>query len=205
MVLEVGCGCGTESLWMALNGAEVDGIDINAERLQVAERRRQVLERELNRPLKARFAVQSVLAMDTPAQYDIIWMEQAFHHLEPRQQVVEKLASLLRPNGVVIISEVNAMNPLLQLQLFMKRGFRTTREFTDHDGLTHCYGNERVLSAGRLAKLMAAVGIDRENVVHYRIFPNQQLFKGLAWLEDLVPGAFTPLFSHYNFIGKKTS
>ncbi|MDZ7736201.1 MAG: methyltransferase domain-containing protein [Gammaproteobacteria bacterium] len=35
-LLEVGCGCGTESLWLGLQGASVTGIDLNAERLATA-------------------------------------------------------------------------------------------------------------------------------------------------------------------------
>src|SRR5262245_58367519 len=34
-VLEVGCGCGTESLWAAIKGARVTGIDIASEWLDV--------------------------------------------------------------------------------------------------------------------------------------------------------------------------
>jgi len=39
MLLEVGCGCGTESLFFALKGANVMGIDIRSNRLKVAKKR----------------------------------------------------------------------------------------------------------------------------------------------------------------------
>lgn len=38
-VLDVGCGCGTETLWAAIKGAEVIGLDISEELLSVARQR----------------------------------------------------------------------------------------------------------------------------------------------------------------------
>lgn len=82
-VLEIGCGCGTESLWMAMRGARVHGIDVKADRLRVAESRRRVLEGELRTSIACRFECISLLELDEHLTYDIVWLEQAFHHLEP--------------------------------------------------------------------------------------------------------------------------
>lgn len=63
-VLEVGCGCGTETLWAALHGASITGIDISAELLSVAQERLGWLENQTGRSLPCRFLRSSVLDLD---------------------------------------------------------------------------------------------------------------------------------------------
>mgnify|MGYP002641773136 CR=1 FL=1 len=201
-LLEVGCGCGTESLWLALKGARVVGIDLNNDRLNVARERAGVL-RAAGCELNVEFFNQSVLEQKDECQYDIIWMEQAFHHLEPRADVVRKLASLLSPGGHMIISEANGLNLMLQLQLLNTRGFRTVKTYVDQSGVEHQYGNERVLGAGSLKRILAGEGVDSLAIQHFRLFPNHPLFSRLQWIEDVFPRWMTAFFTHYNYVGRK--
>jgi 2-polyprenyl-3-methyl-5-hydroxy-6-metoxy-1,4-benzoquinol methylase len=204
-VLEIGCGTGTESLWMAMHGATVEAIELAKPRFEVANARKAVVESDLGRKLTCEFINGSLLDVDAARQYDIVWMEQAFHHLEPRDQVVEKIAALLRPGGHVVVSEANALNPLLQAQLFLQRGFRTLGEFTDETGRRYPYGNERIVSASRLARLLAKAGIETISTEHFRVFPNSPLWDHLLDVERSVPQWLRPLFTHYNYVGRKTA
>ena len=63
-VLEVGCGCGTESLWFSINGAKVKGIDLRKERLQVA------LERKVN--FEKQFGVQLDIQFNYADLFDFV-------------------------------------------------------------------------------------------------------------------------------------
>ena len=146
-LLEVGCGCGTESIWMALQGATVTGIDIQADRLEVARKRQKIVEQSLDKKLSCSFEKRSIFELDSNKKYDVIWMEQAFHHIEPRQVAVDKLSTLLKDGGFIVISESNAWNPLAQIVLYKKRGFSTIKEYTDDAGVIHQYGDERILTA----------------------------------------------------------
>lgn len=202
-VLEIGCGTGTESLWMALRGAQVDAIELSQERFRTANARKALLESELGRPLQCRFINETVMDLAPEQPYDILWMEQAFHHLEPREVMVDKLAGIVRPGGHIVISEANGLNPLLQAQLFSQRGFRTIRHFEDHLGRRHPYGDERVLSAGRLAGLFSRRGVERVSVAYYRLFPNGPAFDRLLAVEEAAPRWLPPLFTHYNYVGMK--
>lgn len=204
-VLEIGSGMGTESLWMAMQGASVHAVELTPERFQVALARKELLERSLGRSLECEFVNMSLLDLADEELFDIIWMEQAFHHLEPRNQVIEKLASLLKPGGHMVISEANALNPLLQLQLFRRRGFKTLKEFQGPDGRIHAYGDERILGARRLTNLLERVGIAMSSVSHYRLFPNHRWFDGLLAVEEAAPKWMFPLFTHYNYVGRKAS
>ena len=205
-VLEVGCGLGTESLWLALKGANMTAIDVRPERIACARARQQVVERRLERPLACIFDCASLLDLDTARSYDLIWMEQTFHHLEPRTAVLDKIAGLLAPGGQVVISEANALNPFLQAQLFCRRGLPRVVTFADENGRTHAYGDERIVSAQALERALAKRGFSCLARRHFRIFPNHRLFDWLGGLEARLEGrAPAPLFTHFNYVGRLTT
>jgi len=204
-VLEVGCGCGTESLWVAFRGAEVRAIDVKASRIEVAAKRLEVIRTILNEPLKCVFEKLSLLDLSNRSQYDIIWMEQTLHHLEPRREILDKLVDLLKPGGYIVISEANSLNPLLQIVLFAKRGWKTVKTYKDEFGGEHPYGNERVLSARVLCKSLETRGIETVKIRYFRIFPNHPIFDSAAWLEQSMPRWLVPLFTHFNYVGRKAA
>ena len=202
-VLEVGVGTGTETLWFAMLGARVTGIDVFAHCTAAASERLEVLRDRVRRDLDCRIETVSLLDFDDDDGFDIIWMEQAFHHLEPRAKVVEKIGALLRPGGHVALSEANAWNPLLQMQLLRARGFNTIIEASSGNGHV-LYGNERVLTAGSLEKTLAPAGIRKESVRYFRLFPSHAVFDRLLALERAAGRLpFPPMYSHYNFVGRK--
>src|SRR5258708_11734385 len=85
-VLEVGCGCGTESLWAAIQGGDVTGIDIDPELQAVAKARLALLDPSGER-LRCEFRRTSVLEADETTPFDIIFLEQGSHPLQPRADV----------------------------------------------------------------------------------------------------------------------
>jgi 2-polyprenyl-3-methyl-5-hydroxy-6-metoxy-1,4-benzoquinol methylase len=202
-VMEIGCGTGTESLWMALQGARVHAIELTLDRYKAALARKRVLEADLGKALDCEFSNVSMLDLDGTNTYDIIWMEQAFHHLEPREEVVRKVVRLLRPGGHLVVSEANSLNPLLQMQVLSQRGFKTVKTFQDHTGRVHQYGDERILSATTLARLFSQHGIECASTEHFRLFPNHPVFDSWLSLEKTAPKWIRPLFSHYNYVGRK--
>lgn len=202
-VLEIGCGCGTESLWFALNGASVVGVELAAHRLAVARERLAYLRGTLGLDIDASFEDTSLFDMDRSAEFDIIWLEQAFHHIEPRQQVPGKLFGMLKPGGHVVISEANGWNPFLQALLFRKRGFRTIREYTDQQGKVHMYGVERITTPGAIERLFAGAGFERQSVRYFRTLPNFRGVDRFAGLDDLVPGWLRPAYTHFNIVFRK--
>ncbi len=201
-VLEVGCGMGTESLWLGMQGADITGVDVRPDRLAVAKARHAVLEDQLARSLSCKFLGRSLLDLPGDEKFDFIWMEQTFHHLEPRAQAVEKIAELLKPGGEVVISEANAWNPFLQGQLFLRRGLPKVVTMTSQDGTSIAYGDERVTTAGALRRTLARVGIFQVSVRHFRAFPNRAVFQSVAGLERALAAArVVPLLTHFNYVG----
>jgi len=133
-VLEIGMRTATESLWMAMQGADVTGVEPQMPYVRVARARQAVLEAALGRPLPLTILMRSVLDLETGDGFNIVWMQQTFHHLEPREAMVAHITRLLAPGGRLIVSEANGLNPLLQAQLFRLRGFRTIGTIPGPDG-----------------------------------------------------------------------
>jgi SAM-dependent methyltransferase len=203
-LLEIGAGCGTEAIWFALRGAQVTSIDIQAERLEVAKARQSLVEQSIGRKLDLQFQLCSLFDHVPDEPYDVIWMEQAFHHIEPRPQAYVVVASLLAPGGHVVVSEANAWNPLIQLMLFKRRGFRTVVHKTGADGAEILYGNERVVPPVVLRRGFCRVGVEPVSTRYFRFLPNIPIASTLAFLEKWVPSSAVPLFTHYNYVGRKT-
>lgn len=202
-LLDAGCGIGTESLWFALNGASVTAIDIDDRFLSVGASRLADLERFCGRSLACTFERRSISQME--GEFDLIWLEHSFHHMEPRNEVVQKLESLLAPGGYLVFCETNAWNPLLQWQFFMLRGWQTVIK---HKG--EQWGNERVLTPGSLSRWFERVGLQTISTQYYRVFPAGPRFE---WTLDLEKSAenpwvqkmLAPIFTHYSLVAQKTA
>lgn len=199
-VLEIGCGCGTESIWLGIKGASVTGVDLQKDRLDVAQARLEYTRDILGFQVDVKFKMASVFEIDNSEKFDVIWMEQAFHHIEPRRAFIQKLSHLLKTGGQVIISEANAWNPLLQMQLFKQRGLETIKEYQDKAGVKHMYGNERILTAGSLSKQLQRAGFSVRSVRYYRISPNRPWADNLLELEPYIPNWLAPVYTHYNLV-----
>ena len=201
--LEIGCGCGIESLWMAYRGeATVTGIDIREDRLDVARRCKEILEMQISKSLPCLFEKCSLFDVEGENKFDIIWMEQTFHHIEPRTMALDKISELVKDGGFVMISESNAWNPLLQTILVLRRGFSTVKEYVDESGRKNQYGNERILTSQKLCKELEKRRILKRSVRYFRVLPNKSWGRLVA-LEKKIPQWILPLFTHYNYVGQK--
>lgn len=102
-VLDVGCGGGILAESMAREGAEVTGLDMGAEPLQVA--RLHALESGI-----AVSYVQETVedhARAHPAQYDVVTCMELLEHVPDPSSVVRACASLVKPGGHVFFSTIN--------------------------------------------------------------------------------------------------
>jgi 2-polyprenyl-3-methyl-5-hydroxy-6-metoxy-1,4-benzoquinol methylase len=194
-VLEVGCGCGTESLWAAIQGGDVTGIDIDPELQAVAKARLGLIERDSGERLRCEFVRTSILDVDEEKPFDVIFLEQSFHHLEPRADVVAKLSRLVAPGGHVIFSEANGWNPLLQAFLFKLRG---TKTIIHHMG--HTWGHERITVPSALIRHFAPHKLEPVSLEYFRVFPNIPVADRLALLDRAMPSFVKPAFTHYNLV-----
>ena len=207
-VLEVGSGCGTESLLLASIGCDVTGIDLHRQRLHTARQRQTLFEELRGVSMTCRFMEGSLFDDDLELRresYDVVWMEEVLHHLEPRHLVGSRIAAFVRPGGCVVVAETNALNPWVQIRLLRSRGLPKIRTFTDYRGREHEYGDERITSAQRTARLFEKEGFETEFIRHERLFPNLGVMpRALMTLERRLTSLPRCAFVHYSYVGRRS-
>lgn len=172
-VLEVGCGFGHDLVWTATHGARAVGVDVNSAFVDISNLTKTKIEKVLGQELDVTIKRTNLLAMDSSEKFDLIFMKDVFHHLEPREKVVKKLADLLSFNGRLVIVEPNALNPLIQWQMFRIRGFNTLVEKTDKlTGEKYLFGNERLVTGGKICRLFGRLGL-AGSVSQIRLLPTK--------------------------------
>lgn len=208
-LLEIGSGTGSEILFLSRLCKRAVGIESYIGKLRCANQRKQVLEKHFDIKLPVEFIHSLVQFMPEDEKFDIIWMEEAFHHIEPRKMLVEKIVKLLAPEGVIIISETNGLNPLVQAKLIARRGFKTIiKQKHPVTGETYLYGNERILAGKKMKQLFESAGLETEFINHFRILPNIEsalFYKQIILLENYFSklSILRPLFVCYNYGARK--
>lgn len=211
-LLEVGCGHGMELLWMALKGGPSVGIEPIKPLARLASRRKELLEEELGQTLDCEIRRENLFDMGGDETFDLVYLREAFHHIEPREKAVERLVRLLNPGGTLVISEANAWNPMIQLIQIRARGFQTVTEFEDEDGNVFPFGAERILTSARLTRLFRRHGLSSSRTLYFRLLPtafarNRALTCAINTLERVWDNSpvLRPFYIHYEWVGRRTN
>ncbi|MCX8956580.1 bifunctional 2-polyprenyl-6-hydroxyphenol methylase/3-demethylubiquinol 3-O-methyltransferase UbiG [Erwinia psidii] len=102
-VLDVGCGGGILAESMAREGAEVTGLDMGAEPLQIA--RLHALENGVKVDYVQRTVEEH--AEQFAGQYDVVTCMEMLEHVPDPRSVVHACARLVKPGGEVFFSTIN--------------------------------------------------------------------------------------------------
>jgi protein-L-isoaspartate O-methyltransferase len=184
-VLDVACGVGVTSCWLADRGAVVTEVDLSPRAIE----RARDLAKELQ--LTATFAVGAFETGRTSATYDRVFGRYALHHMDCAE-VAPILASQLSTDGSGAFVETTSSNPFLRFA---------------RDHIAGRYGIPRIgtpdehpLTRHDLDVIEAAFGFLRLDVAQMqflRIFNRQVLryrvpllTRGLGMLDDLILRAF---------------
>ena len=102
-ILDVGCGGGILSESMAREGAEVTGLDMGAEPLQVARLH------ALESGVAVTYVQETVEAhgQTHAGQYDVVTCMEMLEHVPDPQSVVRACAALVKPGGHAFFSTIN--------------------------------------------------------------------------------------------------
>jgi 2-polyprenyl-3-methyl-5-hydroxy-6-metoxy-1,4-benzoquinol methylase len=97
-VLDYGCAAGSVALRLARSVASIHGIDISSNMIAAAQRRE-----DLKKTGNSTFARATIFDPALlPSSYDAVLAFAMFHLLEDTDRVLERIAELLRPGGVLI-------------------------------------------------------------------------------------------------------
>lgn len=100
-VLEIGCGTGKNTVWLAERAEHVTAVDLSEGMLAVA--------REKIASPKVRFVQADILKPWTFAEgpYDLITFSLVLEHIEDLRPIMQRAADVLKPGGLVYIGELH--------------------------------------------------------------------------------------------------
>ncbi|MEI4549495.1 MULTISPECIES: bifunctional 2-polyprenyl-6-hydroxyphenol methylase/3-demethylubiquinol 3-O-methyltransferase UbiG [Pseudoalteromonas] len=102
-VLDVGCGGGILAESMAKLGAQVTGIDMGEEPLNVAK----LHALEVGVSLNYEKVTAEEFAEQNPQQFDVVTCMEMLEHVPDPESVIASLATLVKPGGHVFMSTLN--------------------------------------------------------------------------------------------------
>ena len=104
-VLDIGCGTGRLTLKAALKGAMVKGIDINAQMLEIAQKR--VMEAKLSKTVKLSEMGVAELENEESNSYDIVMSGLCFSELTENEikYTLNEVKRILKPDGLLLIAD----------------------------------------------------------------------------------------------------
>ena len=109
-VLDVGCGTGTNSIWLARQGFEVIGLDISGEAIGIARRRAE------GQGVSCRFVREDFLHFDAGGgEYIFLFDRGCFHSIpteKGRRSFASRAAQLLSPHGLWLSMIGNSDDPM---------------------------------------------------------------------------------------------
>lgn len=179
-VLDAGCGYGTEAILFSLLGAEVVGIELVSDRLELAKSRIDFYQNQSGAPLLINLVNKNILRfLETSDTFDIIWAMESISHIYPLEEFLRLAVNRLNPYGKIIVSDPNLISPIAFLRAFNIRGSlkqRIHRRFLDPDtGRPVDYAIEKIFSTKGFSKYLKKNGL-RINRVEMAGFLGSNLF-----------------------------
>ena len=107
-ILDIGCGGGLLAEPMARLGAEVTGIDVTAPAIIAARTHAESMQLDID--------YQVITAEDlaaSGAKFDVIYASEVIEHVADRSLFIKAIATMMAPNGVVVITTINRSLPAL--------------------------------------------------------------------------------------------
>lgn len=117
VILDLGCGCGTQSIAFALMGAKVIGLDMDRRALDILLQRKKIYEKASGRTLDIEVHDGDVFAFDYPAAgpIDGIYSMFAFNMMQPTTKLLSLLLPHVSPQGRFVIQDGNRLSWLARV------------------------------------------------------------------------------------------
>ena len=99
-ILDIGCGFGASSLYLARNyNAAVTGITISPVQVEMATKA------AASEQLEAKFLLMDAEAMHFQKQFDLLWSVESISHYQRREEFFASATKLLKPGGLFALTD----------------------------------------------------------------------------------------------------
>jgi len=107
--LELGCGSGPYSAWLAGRGAQVVGLDLSQTMISLAQ------ERAREQGVRADFRVADIRdpLPFSQAEFDLAFTATALHYVEDLSKTMKEVARVMKPTGRLVASVLHPMSTAL--------------------------------------------------------------------------------------------
>lgn len=117
-ILDLGCGVGLDSVYLALEGHNVTALDYSEHMLTETRRMIKAANILYNRNLNIKVIQGDLLNLDLGGKFDVIlsvnviniWKERTV-----RDKIYQNIIGLLEPNGCFVLVAINSLNPLWKI------------------------------------------------------------------------------------------
>ena len=205
-VLDCGCGLGSESIACAILGAEVVGIDLDIERINVAKKRLDYYEDKLGSNLKVHFLCKEILNYEPDYRFDVLHAKEFISHVWSLPTFLKFASKVLNEDGHLIVTDANLFNPYVAFKAYMDhRASLFTTVQDPETGKKVPYAVERLFWPRYVSETFIQYGF---KLISISIFgyspPIPQRFLGVARRLEEVLGKI-PVGTVYEITGCKTS
>jgi len=110
-VLDVGCGIGTISLYVATKGNEVFGIDISEKAISAAQKSAELLDIK-----NVCFRAVNFLDTDFAEKFDFLILSEVMEHLPDDKLAIKKIHELMKDNAILFLTVPSKNAPIHRIR-----------------------------------------------------------------------------------------
>jgi len=158
IILDVGCGTGSLSLLIGSNNNRVVGIDISNKAINSASNN----AKKFKLSNKCTFLKTTIERFGSGERFDVVLMLEVIEHLEEDFEVLLKIKTLLKKQGILILSTPSTSAPLYRL------GF--LKKFDARVGHKRRYSKKTIKKLMKKAKLKIVFFEEREGILRNFIY-----------------------------------
>lgn len=190
-ILDVGCGNGQYSVFFAMLGARVSGIDITPVGVEMG-RKTAAANGVADR---CRFSVQNAAKLDfADGEFDIVLLHEVLHHTVKYPGVKAEILRVMKPGGLLVCAEGLYGNPLVQMgRNVTMRGEEAKGDVVinlgDLEGFAEGFSSHRI-------ELMSLLFMGK------RVFQSKLGFAPVRWFLYLVKKTDDVLLAVFPFLRK---
>ncbi|MGE5432797.1 MAG: class I SAM-dependent methyltransferase [Syntrophomonadaceae bacterium] len=170
-VWDVGCGYGTSSLFLAMNGIRSVGLTLEYYHNLIPLRKN--FWKEYGNTDLFEVMVENLYEVNQEKNhFDFILVQDTLHHLEPIDQAMQIFSKSLKDNGQIIIVDDNGNNIMQRAKLYMMRGNKRIIDYYDENLKRKIpFGNENVRSFKQWKEIFERNGFNISNEEYIRFLP----------------------------------
>ena len=219
VVLDAGCGYGTESFLFAGAGGQVLAVDRSPEQIAIARKRRPFYERHLGVSLDIEFSAADLDGY-APERNDLslTWLASVLAAIQDQERLLRRIYDATRDGGELMVTDMNLLNPLFVIQEWRRRQRlkQISAEFARQANYfemvqrrsrrgARCFPGDRegtvddvqFFRPGTLARLLRSTGFSPSHASFSGLVPPVSIGFDPAWLESLIARA--PLLKRFGY------